>query len=358
MKFFKFLSTLFAAVFMAASAQASSCDSGVTTAKGTPSSPEIESVNTRTSANNPTSPINVAAEQSIMQSLSFALGTPKTHAGVPKSDFNAGISPNSGNEGAKGDGKNPGNPIKGSSWFSNPYVFTEYGYSSNKDTRIGGYNSDIQSGIIGGGFTTAWDLMVGGMMIYNNSDGAAVNNGHAKSDVYTGSIYFSRAIINWLYWNASFSYSHADNTTSSNSMADTDSETGSWSIAPSLTAFKQIDSWTLSTTPTYIASLQNYAYSGFSDDTGYNGKFVLMNRVAYAFNDFFTAALLLNPNYITNDHPADGVGSSAGKAWLNTGLRFNFRLADGLDLYTGYTYDAFNNTYINHNFNLGVNYSF
>jgi hypothetical protein len=320
---------------------------------------EVKSTVSREDASNPRSPVNVAAETAVFKTLGVAIGQPGTHAGVPKSDLLAGEAVNNGNKGMAGDGKAPSSIDPGEAWFSNPYVFGEYGYSSNKDKRSGGYNTDIQSGTFGFGFTTAWDLMVGGMMIYNNCDGTASAGARSKSDVYTGSLYASRSILKWLYGGVSFSYSHADSSSSSPAFNAMDTQSDTWSAAPYFTMFKVIDSWTLSATPTCVVSFQNYQYpANATDDTGSTIKFVMFGRAAYAFNDKFTAALLLSPNVVAHDHAPDGTPGSAGRTWLNTGLKLDYRVSNAVDIYAQYTYDAFNAQYENHNMNVGVNYSF
>lgn len=322
-------------------------------------SAEVKGTVSRESAANPANPVNVATETAIFKTLGIALGQPGTHAGVPKSDMLSGQAPNSGNTGSVGDGKAPASIDPGEAWFSNPYVFGEYGYTSNKDNRSGGYDSDIHSGTVGWGFTTAWDLMIGGMFIYNNVDGTASGGAKSKSDVYTGSLYASRSILKWLYGGVSFSYSHADSNTASPTVNSIDTESDTWSAAPYFSMFKVIDAWTLSATPTCVVSFSNYAYpNNATDDTSNMIKFVMMNRVAYAFTDKFTAAILLNPNVVALDHNPSGTPGSEGRAWLNTGLKLDYRVTDAMDVYAQYTYDAWNSQYTNHNLNVGVNYSF
>jgi hypothetical protein len=329
-----------------------------TTQSEGPSAP-VTQTSSQTTVSNPGSPLDVITLNTPNLSLDQALQTPGNHAGVPKSAFHSGFAPNSGNSAEQmGTGQAPSSVAPGESWFSNPYVFGAYGYSSNKDERGGGYDCDIQSGSFGFGFSSAFDLLVGGAMMYSDVSGNGVGGSETSSKVYSGSVYVSRPFTPWLYWGVAFGYMHADSTSRSSTVASTDSSSDAWSVSPYLTAFKRYGSWTLSASPVYMLGLQDFDYGTSRDDSASMGKFVLMGRATYDFNDKFSASILVNPTVVVHDHEVDGVASLEGRTWLNTGLKFNYRFAQGFDLSAGYTYDAFNALFTNHNFTLALTYSF
>lgn len=331
----------------------------VTSPSPTGQSQPVTSTTSQTSVSNPGSPLDVITLNAPNLSLNQVLGLPGNHAGAPKSDFLSYAAPNSGNAAdPMGTGAAPSNLAPGEAWFANPYVFGEYGYSSNKDERGGGYDCDVQSGSFGFGFTTAFDLLVGGQMSYSDINGSGTGGAQTKSDVYAGSVYVSRAFTPWLYWGTMFGYMHADSNSRSSTVASTDTKSDAWSVAPYLTMFKRFGSWTLSASPTYMLGLQGFTYPSTPNDTASMGKLVVLGRATYDFTDRFSASLVLSPTVVLHDHEVDGVTSLEGRSWLNTGLRLNYRIGQGLDLYAGYSYDAFNALFTNHNFTLGLGYSF
>lgn len=292
-------------------------------------------------------PVNVMSDRVTEITFERAASLPKAHAGAKMMEKSI-IEQEPVNEG-----------------FQNPWIGVDYGFSYSEDQRELGYTSYLHMATLSGGFTTYFNIDVGAMFMYTATDGRDIGG-----DAFSGSIWASRPIFDWLYFGVSGSYTSGDQDTfQRNVWTATDSDT--WAVSPFLMFIYQTGPWTLSCSPTYVASFQDTDIDqGFADDSfdqfgisfepdsapgqdSTTHKLVVANRIGYKFSDAFSATVNISPNIVLGYE-----GPDQEDFWVNTGLKLKYNVSKALDIYGKYSYDLFHSDYENHNVNVGLDYNF
>ena len=292
-------------------------------------------------------PVNVMADRVTEITFERAASLPKAHAGAKMMEKSI-IEQEPVNEG-----------------FQNPWIGVDYGFSYSEDQRELGYTSYLHMATLSGGFTTYFNIDVGAMFMYTATDGRDIGG-----DAFSGSIWASRPIFDWLYFGVSGSYTSGDQDTfQRNVWTATDSDT--WAVSPFLMFIYQTGPWTLSCSPTYVASFQDTdLHQDFASDSfdqfgvsfepdsapgqdSTTHKLVVANRIGYKFSDAFSATVNISPNIVLGYE-----GPDQEDFWVNTGLKLKYNVSEALDIYGKYSYDLFHSDYENHNVNVGLDYNF
>jgi hypothetical protein len=241
------------------------------------------------------------------------------------------------------------------SGFMYPYVSVDYGYTSNQDERLHGIDADVHNVTLTGGFTTFWDLNVGGMFDFSNSTGSS-DTMDSSVDTFTGSVFVSRMINNWSLAGVSLSYSASDSQLKDMNDVDTDTYT----VSPFVSFFKTIGSWTLSFTPTYSLSFADIDYNidGVGKAYTTNGTFLATVKAAYAVTEKLTLALTVTPTMLVQQEEASADAAEGDDFWMSLAPSASYKITEALSATVGYKYDAFNGDYENHNVTAGLNYAF
>lgn len=249
--------------------------------------------------------------------------------------------------------------------FIYPYTGVDYGYTSNKDTRANGLYSDVNNVTISGGFTTYWDLNVGAMFDFSNSNGTSGSNVDSDANTYSGSIFASRAINTWSLAGVSLTYSNSDIESSMPNAAGVvadqpgvNVDTYTWS--PFVSVFKTWGNWTLSYTPTYSMSFSttDYNTAGVSDEHTTSGTFLSTLKASYAVSEKLSFALGITPTVLVWQETPQFDAPKSDDNWYSVSPSVSYKITDAVNVTAGYKYDAFNNDYENHNATVGLNYSF
>jgi hypothetical protein len=292
---------------------------------------DLDAIRHKVEPANPNHNANRAAEKSTVRALDSALKR-LNHSGVEAMDKLVVEEPV--NEG-----------------FRYPWISLEGGYGYSDDQRAGGLETDLWSTVLSMGFTTFYDWDIGGMFIYSGSDGDAPGL-DSDGENFTGAIFASRKLFfDWLYIGGSASYTAGEEETSAGGVSR-DTETDTWGLSPFLMAIYQTGAWTFSTTPTYLVSLQDLESDGADDSTDTH-RFNVANRIRYNFTDRFSAEAFASPVVLLDTPEND-----EDDFWLNTGVKLGYIFSENWNIYSDYSYDAFNSDWENHNVNLGINYNF
>ena len=244
-------------------------------------------------------------------------------------------------------------------WFSDPRGFLTYHYASNRDRRRGGLDSDLNGGTVGLTFRGAGNTIVGLIYDYTHAEGhgPAQVSSNAETNSFTLLLGNNVDIV---YFGSSFTF------------GDTAIRTRQWprrtkvdlntfSMAPyvGVAAYQQ-GPLTCTSTLTMVWRWQDFNYNrNIRSDDASDGTLVLMNRADYmmARNCVLTGIFDWNrvlQEEFTNTAPAE----DPDHCWFTLGAKIRYFLAENVELYGGYTADVGNESYENHQVDMGVSISF
>ena len=260
----------------------------------------------------------------------------------------------------------------GNLWFRNPTPFVEYGFADSRDRRVNGQESRINNGTVGLTFQTIGDVTAGFIYDYANTEGH--DEGIASgADANTVTFFFAK---NWsiLYAGTSISFgevrSHMEQATVAflpfppyirggmHVRSATDIDT--FAVAPYIgVAGYQKGPLSMFSTLTCIFRHADLDFSGNvrSDETN-DSTLVLMNRVSYNVTERFNVTGIFDWNQVLAQQQVRGPNVEIDHAWLTMGLKVRYKVAQKVDVYTGYTADVGNQSFENHRVNLGVSIGF
>jgi hypothetical protein len=241
----------------------------------------------------------------------------------------------------------------GNLWFRNPTPFVEYGFADSRDRRAGGLASHINNGTAGLTFQTIGDVTTGFMYDYANTEGhdELIQSG---TDANTMTFFFAK---NWslLYVGTSLTFGEARTHTEIagvRSACDTDT----FAVAPYIgVAGYQKGPLSMFSTLTCVFRHADIDFSRNvrSDETN-DSTLVLMNRVSYNVTERFNVTGIFDWNQVLAQQQVRGPNVEIDHAWLTMGLKVRYKVAQKVDVYTGYTADVGNQSFENHRVNLGV----
>ncbi len=251
------------------------------------------------------------------------------------------------------------------SWFQNPYVGADYGFTNIDGTREEDFDTDMHNVSISAGFSTILDLNVGGIFDYSHTNSINDFSSSSETDTFTGSVFASRLITNWAVGGLSLTYS-AGHSQSWNPGADgdinpqPDTDTEAYAFSPFVSLFKSWGNWSVSFTPTYSVSLSTSDFN--TEDVGNahatTGTFFAGVRTSYAFTEKLGASLALTPSMLVQQDDPERGNPHADDFWLSVSPSVNYKFTEALNATLGYKYDAFNEDYQSHNISVGLNFNF
>ena len=239
--------------------------------------------------------------------------------------------------------------------FSSWSFFTDYETGKNDDKRAGGFDNYFNSYTVGADAfyndSTLWGLM------FNYVDEQGSNGAGASDEIDTMAVtlYMSRAISDTLFWGTSFTYSNAESYIRNGGTTDSDS----YVIAPYMTMVSQMDSVTLSLSPSYVLAYQDVEYPGVianTDDRALMGKLLIMGRASCPVSDKMTLSGNLDFNQVLHNHGLD-TEIDNDHQWFTTGVNVSYVFTDNVNGSIGYT-SGFDSDFNSEIWSLGLNCAF
>jgi hypothetical protein len=247
-------------------------------------------------------------------------------------------------------------PARGCDWFSHPSFYAEYGYVNSLDQRRDGADSHTNSAVVGFDFVTCHDLLVGFTYSFSNRDGHISPIGLPDNeDAHFFSGYLAKSFINWINIGVSGGYGY----TSLETQGSDSGHENTWTISPfigvshSWGAFS--GSLTGSSINTWTGTHDSPTGANSDDETG---KIAVTLKFGYAATE--KLRFQVSAKYTGTEYHEDQVrgGLPEDYDWATFGGKVSYRITQVVDLYGSYSYDAFNDSYHNHNVQAGILASF
>jgi hypothetical protein len=243
-------------------------------------------------------------------------------------------------------------PAPVTEWFSHPSFYAEYDYINSHDKRDAGADSETNSAVVGFDFITIDNILLGFTYSYSNRDADISPLGLPDNeDSHFFSLYTAKTFWQWLNVGVSGGYGY---TSTSTQGADSGNE-DTWTLSPfvgvshSWGAFSA--SLTASSIHTWRSTHDTPAGAGNADDD--TGKVGVALKLGYAVTE--KLKLQVTGKYVGMAYyePANQALPEA-RDWATFGGKATYRVTQHFDVYLGYAYDAFNDSYSNHNVQAGL----
>ena len=251
-----------------------------------------------------------------------------------------------------------------STWFCNPSVFTEYTYTSTRDRRLGGFETDAREGTVGLNFMTycdvAMSLMVkgGGSASDTTSPGHIVNN--AKND---GLTLTAAKNWNWFLAGVSGSYNGDESRTRTPIGNHYKINADGLTVAPFIGAMYVNGDFSFSSLPTYMYSWTKNDFDSTGptsgDDHNNQETFVWQNTANYNVCENLGLGFIANWNRVTHYKKTLSVPTVMGdREWVTLGPKVSYNFSKALSTYASITKDLNSGTFASWQANVGLNYNF
>ncbi len=238
-------------------------------------------------------------------------------------------------------------------------LFTEYNYIYTDDSRALGSDVVTHAFTLGGSALFNGNTFLGVNYSYSNGTNARNSAGvSSQSDAHFFSLVAARSFWNFLSVGVSGAYGNTDinvNNTVAGTITPANMET--WTVSPFISATYKTGALTTSLTAMYQYEYDNTsAPAGVKivDDTT---KFSLTLRSTYAVSEKLKVQASAKYNQILTGL-AQAAGLREARAWATFGGRVSYNVSSMLELYAGYSYDAFNNYLETHTATAGLRYTF
>ena len=245
-----------------------------------------------------------------------------------------------------------------SPWMRNLTPFLTYNYASSRDRRRGGIDGDINGGTVGMTFKSLMDMTAGLMYDYSYCTGPG--GGGVDMEMHSNTFtFFLSKNIELLYFGASFSFGDAEMRTY-RLRRRTSVDVDTFAVAPYLgLAAYQKGPLSLYSTLTCVWRWQDFRYNrAIPSDDSSSGTLVLMNRANYELSEQFMVTGIFDFNDVVQEELTNMRQEDVDHCWLTMGVRFRYHLTDTAELYAGYTADVANQSYENHQVEVGVSLAF
>jgi hypothetical protein len=236
-------------------------------------------------------------------------------------------------------------------WFAHPSFYAEYDYINSKDQRTNGADSITNSGVVGFDFVTIHEFLVGFTYSYSNRDANVSPLGLPDNeDSHFFSLYMAKSFGQWLNVGVSGGYGY----TSTETLGADSGNEDTWTLSPfvgvshSWGAFSA--SLTGSSIHTWTSTHDTPAGVGNTDDE--TGKVSVALKLGYAATERLKLQVTAKYVGMPYNEPAT-LGLPEARDWATFGGKVTYRLTEHFDLYAAYAYDAFNDSYHNHNVQAG-----
>jgi hypothetical protein len=246
-------------------------------------------------------------------------------------------------------------------WFCSPSIFTEYDFVTSADTRQFGSDSHTNAFSIGGDFFTKGNILAGVIYTFNDqSDHASFIQRRADEVTNLVSLYLARSIGNWVNVGVAGGYGHTgvNETLAGSGGLSTGFANNFWDIAPFIGVAHSWGAFSASLTTTYLQEWDRISAAEFTRGyQSHTGKFEFTFRLGYAVTDrlkveaysSYYQAVEAPPAlfYLPEDHN-----------WWAFGTKISYQLAQPCQIYVGYEYDGFDESYVDHTVKAGLNFAF
>ena len=237
-------------------------------------------------------------------------------------------------------------------------LYSEYNYIDSDDSRALAGDTKTHSVTIGGTALFHGDTLLG--LNYSYSNSAAVRNAlgtSSQSDANFVSLVAAHSFWRFLSIGVAGGYGHTDlDINATNGGGKLRGYTDTWSVSPFLSAAYKCGPLVSSLTVMYQYEDDQTRAGGqkINDDTG---KFNVALRETYSITE--RLKLQATAKYTQavvglNNTP----GLPEGRHWATFGGRLSYNVSKALEVYAGYTYDAFNVFLKDHTATGGVRYTF
>jgi hypothetical protein len=243
-------------------------------------------------------------------------------------------------------------PTPGNEWFSHPSVFAEYDYiySNNKQSN-GVADSHTNSATAGFSFFTKYDILLGLTYQYSDRDaGLGFLNFPDSENSHFFSPYLAKGFWQWLNIGVSGGYGYIS---TSRLGTDTGSE-DSWILSPNVGVSHSWGAFSASLTTLY-QYVWTDAFLQPRDASDETGTVVVTLRIGYAVTERLAAEASAAYDGITTYKPA--AQNLLARNWATFGAKLAYALIGPLNVYAGFAYDAFNQSYNNYTVQGGLSYS-
>lgn len=242
-------------------------------------------------------------------------------------------------------------PAPANEWFSHPSVFVEYDYIYSNNKQSNGANSHTNSATAGFSFFTKYDIFLGLTYQYSDRDAGlgSVNFPDSENSDYF-SLYLAKTFWKWLNIGVSGGYGYI---ATSRQGTDSGSE-NSWILSPYVGVLHSWGAFSVS-----LTTLHQYVWTNAflqprdaSDETG---TVVVTLRLGYAVTERLAVEATAAYDGITTHKPA--AQNLSARNWATFGAKLTYSLIGPLNVYGGFAYDAFNQSYNNYTAQAGLSYS-
>lgn len=233
-------------------------------------------------------------------------------------------------------------------WFCNPSFYLEYDYINSQDQRVFGADSETHSAVVGFDFSTIDNILLGITYSYSNRDADLSPIGLPDNeDSHFVSLYAAKSFAQW--FNIGVSGGYGFTSTEVRGLDSGDEDT--WSISPFVGVAHSWGAFSASLTVSSIHTWSSPHDSGVNveDDTG---KIGVGLKVGYAVTEKLKVQLSAKFVDIVYNESVNGLGEDHD--WVTFGGKTTYRVSERFDVYLGYYYDAFNDTFHNHNVQVGL----
>jgi hypothetical protein len=242
-------------------------------------------------------------------------------------------------------------PTPANEWFSHPSVFAEYDYIYSNNTQSNGADSHTNSATAGFSFFTKYDILLGLTYQYSNRDAdlGSLNFPDSENSHFF-SLYVAKSFCHWLNCGVSGGYGYIS---TSRLGTDTGSE-DSWTLSPYLGVWHSWGAFSASLTTLY-EYVWTEAFLQPRDASNETGRVVVTLRLGYALTERLAVEASAAYVGITNYKPA--AQNLLAPNWATFGAKLTYALIGPLNVYAGFAYDAFNQSYKNYTAQAGLSYS-
>jgi Autotransporter beta-domain len=237
-------------------------------------------------------------------------------------------------------------------WFTHPSFYAEYDYINSKDQRANGADSITNSAVVGMDFVTLENILLGFTYSYSNRDANPSPLGLPDNeDSHFFSLYIAKSFWQWVNIGVSGGYGYTSLETAG---ADAGYE-NTWTLSPFVGLSHAWGPFSASLTG---SSIHTWTYThntptGVGNDDDETGKVSVALKLGYSVTE--RLKLQATAKYIgTPYHEPAMVGLPEDRDWATFGGKVTYRVTEHFDLYAAYAYDAFNDSYHNHNVQTGV----
>jgi len=233
----------------------------------------------------------------------------------------------------------------------------EYNYLNTNDSRFLGSDSQTHSLSIGGTGLFNGDFLVGLNYSYSRTDSAMnILGSYNNADQNFISLIVAKSFMQFLSIGFAGGYGHTDYTiVGPGGRLPANMDT--WTVSPFIAASYQTGRLNTSLTAMYHYENDRTTAPGIAAITDDSNKISLTLRASYAATERLRIQGSVKFTEILSGS-GQSVGLPVARAWATFGTKVSYSFSKALEVYAGYSYDAFNQFLETHTVNSGLRYSF